>query len=283
MRRVGLLVLLLCLPSLAARTDSVRLDGPLVQGGMVIGRTAPGSQVQLDGAAVRVSPAGEFVIGFGRDAAPEAVLVVRAPDGREERRTLAVEERRYDIQRIDGLPERKVTPPEEVWERIKAEQAQITAARQLDTEVPHFLAGFAWPAVGRISGIYGSQRVLNGKPRRPHYGVDVAAAEGAPVGAAAPGIVALVHEDMYYTGKTVMLDHGHGVTSVYIHMSRLLVREGDTVAKGQPIGAVGQTGRASGPHLHWGVYWGERPLDPALLVPPMAEAQAQRSGESAPR
>ncbi len=260
----------------AAPAQAADLEGPLTQGGLVIGTTVAGSQVILDGRQVRVSPEGAFVIGFGRDAAPESVLTLRAPDGREEVRRLAIEKRSYKVQRIDGLPKRQVTPPETEWKRIKAEQDMIASVRRRDSAMLLLREGFAWPARGRISGVYGSQRILNGEPKRPHFGVDVAAPKGTPVHAAAAGLVALVHDAMYYTGKTVMLDHGHGVTSVYIHMSKIVVRDGETVRQGQPIGAIGKSGRATGPHLHWGVYWGETPLDPALLVPPMPESAAKK-------
>ncbi len=260
----------------AAPAQAAELEGPLMQGGLVVGTAAPGSQVIFDGQQVRVSPEGTFVIGFGRDAAQESVLTLRAPGGREEVRRLAIEKRSYKVQRIDGLPKRQVTPPESVWKRIKAEQDMIVAVRRRDSALLLLRDGFAWPAQGRISGVYGSQRILNGKPKRPHFGVDVAAPKGTPVHAAAAGVVALMHDDMYYTGKTVMLDHGHGVTSVYIHMSKIVVRDGETVRQGQPIGAIGKSGRATGPHLHWGVYWGETPLDPALLVPPMPASAAKK-------
>ncbi len=260
----------------AAPAQAAELEGPLMQGGLVVGTAAPGSQVIFDGQQVRVSPEGTFVIGFGRDAAQESVLTLRAPGGREAARRLAIAERSRQVQRIDGLPKRQVTPPESVWKRIKAEQDMIVAVRRRDSALLLLRDGFAWPAQGRISGVYGSQRILNGKPKRPHFGVDVAAPKGTPVHAAAAGVVALMHDDMYYTGKTVMLDHGHGVTSVYIHMSKIVVRDGETVRQGQPIGAIGKSGRATGPHLHWGVYWGETPLDPALLVPPMPASAAKK-------
>ncbi|MEE8188755.1 MAG: M23 family metallopeptidase, partial [Kiloniellales bacterium] len=153
------------------------------------------------------------------------------------------------------------------------ENARIAAARAVDRPEPLFESGFVWPATGPITGVFGSQRVLNGKPRRPHYGVDVAAPEGSIVRAPADGVVAIAAAEMYYTGGTVLIDHGHGLTSVYSHMKEVRVSEGQRVKQGDPIGTVGATGRVTGPHLDWRVNWFDQRLDPALLVPPMPEAE----------
>ena len=247
--------------------QALELEGSFTQGGLVTGRVAPDAKVYLDGKAVAVAPDGRFLFGFGREAEGTAELRAEGPDGTVTRR-LEIARRDYDIQRVDGLPERKVTPKPEDLARIRADQERINAVRRQLTLASLFASGFQWPVTGRISGVYGSQRVLNGQPRRPHFGVDVAAPKGTPVAAMADGTVALVHNDMFYTGKTVMLDHGLGLTSVYIHMDSIAVEQGARVRKGQPIGTVGQTGRATGPHLHWGVAWFGTQMDPALLVPP---------------
>lgn len=253
----------------AAAATEVALEGPLVQGGMVRGTAPPGSAVSLAGHALRVSPEGRFVFGFGRDAPPEARLEVRMPGAPLEVKLLKVAPRRYDIQRVDGLPEHLVSPSAAELARIREEAARIREVRARDTDALWFLTPFAWPATGRISGVYGSQRVLNGKPRRPHYGVDIAAPVGTPVRAPAPGRVALAEKDLFYTGGTVMIDHGYGVTSVFSHLSRVDVSVGDEVAQGDLVGAIGATGRATGPHLDWRVNWFAERLDPALLVGPM--------------
>ena len=256
----------------SAATD-LRLDGPLTQGGLVIGHTAPGAHVTINGCGIRVSDRGVFLIGFGRDAKPMAALHIRHPDGHEIRKSLKVKQRDYQVQRINGLPSRQVTPKPEDLARIKNDNAGIAGVRRLDTPGANFASGFQWPALGPISGVFGSQRILNGKPKNPHNGVDVAAPNGSPVTAAANGTVALVHGDMFYTGKTVMIDHGHGLSSVYVHMAGILVREGQRVTKGEAIGAVGKTGRVTGPHLHWGVSLFDVHLDPSLLagaMPPPA-------------
>lgn len=261
----------LCLTLLASlgSAEELRLEGRFVQGGLVRGATAPNATVRLDGQPVRVASDGSFIIGFGRDHGPTAELRLVHPDGREEVRSLQIEQRVYDVQRIDGLPPAMVTPDEAALERIRREAKQIAAVRELDTPEPWFLSGFVWPAHGTVSGVFGSQRILNGEPRQPHYGIDIAAPPGTPVVASTDGRVALAEPDLYYTGGTVMLDHGHGLTSVYSHLASVEVKPGQMVRQGDRIGTVGSSGRATGPHLDWRLNWfGER-LDPALLVGPM--------------
>lgn len=259
-------LLVLSLWPLAAA--ALELDGKPIQGGLLIGHVMPGSRASLDGEAVRVSGDGRFLLGFDRDAGPVAELKVERPDGETLTWRLRIRQREYDIQRIDGLPERKVTPSEQDLERIRRESELIDAARTAArrTEALYIDGEFRWPVTGRISGVYGSQRILNGKPRRPHYGLDIAADKGTPVRSPAAGVVAFTHPDMYFNGATVVLDHGHGLTSTYIHLSRIEVEPGEWVDRGQAIGAVGASGRATGPHLHWGMQWFDRHIDPRLLV-----------------
>jgi murein DD-endopeptidase MepM/ murein hydrolase activator NlpD len=265
-------LLALWLPLAAAE---VQLHGPLTQGGLVAGQVAPGSRVEHDGRSVRVSPDGHFLIGFERDAPAVSELVVRAPDGGVTRRKLEVAARDYDIQRIDGLPPRKVTPKPEDLARIRADAAAVGKARRRDDARTDFLSGWQWPVIGRISGVYGSQRILNGEPKRPHFGVDIAAPAGTPVYAPADGVVSLLHPDMFYSGVTMLIDHGHGLSTAYLHLQRALVEEGQAVRKGQLIAEVGASGRATGPHLHWGMNLFGARLDPSLLVGPMpAQDQA---------
>ena len=253
-----------------AAESGVRLDGPRTQGGLLRGRVPAGSTVEYEGDAVRVSADGWFLVGFGRDARAEAELVVVFPDGRSERQVLSVEPREYDIQRIDGLPPRKVTPrSEEDLARIRADVDMVKQARTIDGPRTDFLGGFQWPIKGRISGVYGSQRILNGEPRRPHFGIDIAAPTGTKVGAPADGVVTMVHPDMFFSGGTMIVDHGHGLSSAFLHLSRILVKEGDRVARGQAIAEVGSTGRSTGPHLDWRINLFDRRLDPSLLVGPM--------------
>ena len=279
-----ILALLLC-PLLgvgAPRTAAeplVQLEGDLTQGGRVIGRTAPGSEVMLDGRRLEVDDEGRFLFGFGRDADPEAELVVRHAGGPLVRRTLDIAERTFDVQRIDGLPPRQVTPrtPEEL-ERIRRDGQAISAARARSTIAASAFQDPRWPVDGPITGVFGSQRILNGEPRSPHKGVDVGAPRGTPVGAMADGVVSLAERDLYFTGHTVMIDHGHGLHSIYAHLDSIAVAPGESVAAGQTVGRVGSTGRATGPHLHFGIYWYQEALDPELLVGPLpARASASRA------
>ncbi len=266
---IALLLLALALAGSSARAAELGLEGDFLQGGLVFGQAAPGAEVTLDGRRVRVSRVGRFIFGFGRDAPPNAVLEVAWPDGKVEMRHLVVAERDYKIQRIDGLPPKMVTPPEAVLARIRAENGRIAAARAVDLAEPLFESGFAWPVVGPISGVFGSRRVLNGEPKRPHFGVDIAAPAGTPVAAPADGVVAIAEDDMYYTGGTVLIDHGHGLTSVYSHLEEVWVKAGARLRQGDAIGSVGATGRVTGAHLDWRINWFDQRLDPALLVPPM--------------
>jgi murein DD-endopeptidase MepM/ murein hydrolase activator NlpD len=181
-----------------------------------------------------------------------------------------VAKRTYDVQRIDGLPPKKVTPSEEDMVRIRKEYALIRTARDRDDAREDFLGGFEWPARGRISGVYGSQRILNGVPRRPHFGVDVAAPVGTLVYAPADGVVTLAHDDMFFSGGTLIVDHGHGLSSSFLHLNAVLVKEGDRVRQGDPIAKIGATGRVTGPHLDWRMNLVGARLDPQLLVGPMA-------------
>lgn len=271
MRAWGAVLAALLLPA-SAHGAPIELTGAFSQGGVVYGRADPDSRVALDGRPVRVAEDGRFVFGFGRDAPPAAVLEVRRPSGVLSRIPLSIAQRQYEIQRIDGLPQNLVEPDPEEVQRIDREQAQVKAARTLDLGEPLFASGFIWPALGPISGIYGSQRILNGEPRAPHYGVDVAAPEGSPVRAPADGLVTFAAPDLLLTGGTLVIDHGHGLSSTFIHLSRIDVEVGTRLRQGEMVGAVGATGRATGPHLHWGMNWFETRLDPQLVVGPMPSA-----------
>jgi len=269
MVRIGALLLAFSLLTVSAETaaaEKVELSGPLVPGGLVTGQVTPGAVVMSNGRTVRVSKDGVFVLGFGRDAKRQQTIEIQGPDGFIYTKDMSLSKRDYKITRIDGLPNRKVTPKPEDLKRIRADNAGIGRVRKLDTDYQGFLTGFQWPVKGRISGVFGSQRVLNGKPRNPHNGVDIAAPSGTPIVASASGSVALVHEDMFYSGKTVMIDHGHGLSSVYIHMSKISVKQGQSLKRGDKIGEIGMTGRATGPHLHWGISLFGTHLDPMLIV-----------------
>jgi murein DD-endopeptidase MepM/ murein hydrolase activator NlpD len=256
--------------AVAVQGGTLKLDRDPLQGALIIGRTDPGTTVKLDGNPVRVSKDGVFLLGFGRDARTQAQLDAVFSDGSRIRRDLQVAQRTYDVQRVDGLPPSKVSPSEKDMVRIRKDIAQVKKARARDDAREDFLGGFAWPVKGRISGVYGSQRILNGEPRRPHFGVDIAAPVGTIVRAPADGVVTLTHKDMFFSGGTLIVDHGHGLSSTFMHLNAILVKEGRHIHQGDAIAEVGATGRVSGPHLDWRMNLRGRRLDPQLLMGPMA-------------
>lgn len=253
-------------PVLAA--GELELTGRLVQGGYAFGRTEPGVEILLDGEAVgRASPKGLFVLGFDRDAPASIGLTLRGP-GLDYRQTLAIARGTFGVQRVDGVPQSTVTPTAPaLLERIRRESALKKAAYASVAATDDFADGFTWPLDEfRVSSRFGNQRILNGVPGRPHYGVDLAAPARTPIRAPAQGLVVLAHPDMHFEGGLTLIDHGQGLVAAYLHQSKLAVRTGDRVRRGQIIGAVGMTGRATGPHLCWRLKWRGRNLDPSLLV-----------------
>ena len=255
-----------CALSLSAPLAAFELQGEIVQGGIVFGTAEPGSTVSLDGEDVMVSNHGLFVIGFGRDETGTRNLTVDEPLAGVSTRKLDVAKREYRIERIDGLPPKTVTPDPEALERIRSDARKVAAARSRRDERTDYDVEFEWPTAGRISGVYGSQRILNGEPRRPHFGIDIAAPEGAPVTAPAGGVITMAHPDLYYSGGTIILDHGQGLSSTFLHLSKLHVEVGDSVEQGEVIGEVGATGRSTGPHLDWRMNWLGKRVDPQVLV-----------------
>ena len=248
-----------------ADTGALSLTGNLIQGGLAFGQVDPGSKVRVNGQWVRVSTSGEFILGFGRDYPPDLSVIVQANDGSVHSHVFEIASREYDIQRIDGLPDKQVSPGPEAMQRIRRDSAEISVARSLNDDRMDFKSGFIWPVQGRISGVYGSQRILNGLSRRPHFGIDIAAPVGTPVLAPSPGLVTFI-KDMYFSGGTLVIDHGQNLSSSFLHLHKILVKVGDWVEQGQPIALVGATGRVTGPHLDWRMNWHEQRLDPGLLV-----------------
>lgn len=244
----------------------IEIQGQAVQGGLLIGRAPTDAQVELDGEPLRHAAGGYFLIGFGRDETASRQLVVRAPDGAVEVRDLKPESREFDIQRIDGLPSSQVTPDPDSLARIRREADQVRTARERLDDRTDFAGGFVWPVHGPITGVYGSQRILNGNPRSPHWGVDLAAPTGTPVIAPAAGVVTLAHPEMYFSGGTLMLDHGLGLSSAFLHLDEILVEPGQRVEQGELIARVGATGRATGAHLDWRMNLGKTRVDPQLLM-----------------
>jgi murein DD-endopeptidase MepM/ murein hydrolase activator NlpD len=236
------------------------------QGALVFGKVPAGSIVRYGGRVLRPTPYGTVVFGIGRDESGPVRVDVQGPDGRSESASITVTPRDWPIERIDGVPPATVNPPPAIAERIEREQAMVVAVRERDDDRADFVQRFVWPVQGRISGRFGNQRVYNGSPKSPHSGMDIAVPQGTPVLAPAAGIVTFANADLYLTGGTVLLDHGHGVSSNFLHLSRIDVKVGDRVEQGQVIGAVGATGRATGPHLHWGMNWFDVRIDPLLVL-----------------
>ena len=246
------------------------VKGKAIQGGLLIVKTEEGHEIMLDEKPLMVSKDGYAAFGFHRDDVEEITL--RSLKNNEVLSTLTIEPeaREYKEQRINGLPKKMVTPPQQVLDRIKNDREIVGAARAYKTPIEAFLGAFEWPSYGIITGVYGSRRILNNQPRAPHYGIDIAAPKGTPVKAPQAGIIRMV-EDLYYTGWTIILDHGHGVSSTFLHLENTSVKIGEHVEKGDLIGTVGSTGRSTGPHLDWRVNWFGKRLDPALLVGPMPQ------------
>lgn len=250
----------------AARAEQA-LRGDFVQGTLIRGKTDPAADVLVDDRKLKLTSAGDFVFGVAYDRKEPAQLKIKLADAILEDRTISLALREYKVQRINGLPDKFVEPPPDVLKRIERDNKLIGAARARDTDEAFFVDDFAWPVKGPVTGVYGSQRILNGVPKRPHFGVDIAAPEGKPIQAPVGAVVAMAEDDLYFTGGTVILDHGRGVSTSYLHMSRIDVKVGDRLAKGDVIGLVGKTGRATGPHLCWRLNWFQERLDAALVVP----------------
>ena len=232
----------------------------------ILGKTKPGSKVQIDNRKVRVTDDGYFAFGLGRDRKNDVIIKIITKDSHKTIQKKVLK-REYQIQRIDGLPPKQVTPPPEVYERIKEDNILIGKARSVDTAYNFFKNKFIYPVDKYIiTGVYGSQRILNGKPRRPHYGIDFHAPEGTPVKAMMDGEVTLAVNDMYFTGGTIIFDHGHGISTLYMHMKDINVKEGQKVKQGQVVGTLGQSGRATGPHLDIRLNWFDVKLDPDTIL-----------------
>ncbi|GAC22151.1 M23 family metallopeptidase [Paraglaciecola arctica] len=256
-----------CLLSFGVIAKDLQLKGKMTQGSLIRGQVPVGHQVWLNDTAIKISPEGYFTFGFGRDAELTQQLKWFDNQGVQHTQSLQLQARTYDIQKIEGIPSKYVSPPKEVSARIKLDNQQIAKARSLNAERTDFFQDFIWPAAGPISGVYGSQRVFNGTPKRPHFGLDVAGPTGTAVYAPADGIVTLFVPDMYYSGGTMIIDHGHGVSSTFLHLSKGHVKAGTKVKQGDLVAEIGATGRVTGPHLDWRINWFKERLDPALLVP----------------
>jgi len=244
---------------------NVVLNGKFTQGALLRGQAPAGAKVTLNGETVQTNKDGKFVVGFEREAPLQQTLVVKLDNGQKWQRDITLEKREYNIQRIDGLEQKMVSPPAEVTARIKQDNINVANARSGNTDLDALFTRFEWPAKGVISGVYGSQRILNGVPKWPHYGLDIANETGTPVYAPVDGVVTMA-DDLYYSGNTLILDHGMRVFSTFLHMDTITVEVGETVKQGEQIGTIGSTGRSTGPHLDWRINLGNTRLDPQTII-----------------
>ncbi|MBD1582137.1 M23 family metallopeptidase [Pseudoalteromonas sp. S16_S37] len=257
---------LLCSLHLAIQAQALELKGHLTQGGMVIGKLDNATKVSFNGKPLKLTPSGEFVFGFGRDAQTTHVLTWFDNKQVKHEKEIVISQREFKIDKITGVEKKYVTPPKSVLERIRAEAKAVREARAIESDLEYFKQPVLRPAPGRISGVYGSQRFFNGKPRNPHYGLDIANKTGTPVLAPLPGVVTFADPDLYYSGGTVIVDHGYGISSTYIHLNKLYVEVGDKLHTGHHFADIGATGRVTGPHLDWRFNWYNERLDPQLLM-----------------
>ena len=250
----------------SSQSNAIEFKGKFLQGHYIIGITDPSAKIIIDKKNVKVSNDGYFVFGIDRDRKFD-LTITKIINGKKEKIIKKVLKRKYNIQRIDGLEESKVTPPESVYKRIREENNKIGEARAINSDLPFFKNQFIMPVKGIISGVYGSQRILNGKPKWPHYGIDIAAKQGTKIKSSATGIVTMAEPDLYYTGGTIIMDHGHGISTIYSHLATLNVSVGDEILQGDIIGTVGSTGRSTGPHLDFRINWFQTRLDPMSVLP----------------
>jgi len=248
-----------------SQLNAIEFKGKFLQGHYIVGITDPDAKIFVGKKEVRVTKDGYFVFGIDRDRKFD-INITEIINGKKEIITKKVLKRKYNIQRIDGLEESKVTPPESVYKRIKEENNKIGEARAINSDLPFFKNQFIMPVEGIISGVYGSQRILNGKPKWPHYGIDIAAKQGTKIKSSATGIVTMAEPDLYYTGGTIIMDHGHGISTIYSHLATLNVQVGDEILQGDFIGTVGSTGRSTGPHLDFRLNWFQTRLDPMSVL-----------------
>ena len=244
---------------------AIEFQGKFLQGHFILGKTNPNAKILVGKKEVKVSKDGFFVFGIDRDQKYDLTFT-KVIDGKKTITTKKVLKRKYNIQRIDGLAESKVTPPESVYKRIKEENGRIGKARAINSDLTFFTNQFIMPVKGIISGVYGSQRILNGKPKWPHYGIDIAAKKGTKIKSSGSGIVTMAEDDLYYTGGTIIVDHGHGISTIYSHLEDIMVNVGDEIKQGDIIGTVGSTGRSTGPHLDFRINWFQTRLDPMSIL-----------------
>jgi murein DD-endopeptidase MepM/ murein hydrolase activator NlpD len=250
----------------AVELHAISFEGEFKQGGLLIGQVQEGQSVSYQGKALKLTTNNQFLLGLGRNAPAITTVILNSQDKEPETITLKIAARQYNIQKIEGVPAKTVTPPASDLKRIKQDASMVREARKLVSNKQDFLKGFIKPADGPITGVYGSQRFYNGVPKSPHYGIDYAAPTGTPVIAPADGIVTFAHNDLFYSGGTLIIDHGHGLSSTFLHLSEILVKPDQQVTLGMEIAKIGATGRATGPHLDWRMNWLDQRIDPDLVL-----------------
>ena len=262
----GALLGSLLVSGMVVAESAIEWRGSWQQGALLLGRVKPGQVVTYGGESLETTSQGYFLLGLDREAGPVSRVTVRNADGTEVNEEQRVAARSYAIQRVNGVPQKTVGPAPEDLARIASDQKLVNNARKVTSNETGFLNGFVAPIEGPVTGVYGSQRVYNGIPKSPHYGVDYAAPKGAIVRAPASGVVRLAHKDLFYSGGTLIIDHGHNLTSSFLHLSDILVSAGMHVERGDIIAKVGATGRATGPHLDWRMNWRDVRVDPQLVL-----------------
>ena len=259
-------ILLIILIFISSKAFAIDFEGKFRQGHFIIGKTEPKSKIWIDKKRVKVSSDGFFVFGIDRDRKYD-IVITKERNKKKEKIIKKIQKREYKIQKIDGLPEKKVTPPKELYNRIKRENKIISEARSIESNLTFFKEKFIPPLEKAIiTGVYGSQRILNGKPKWPHYGIDFAAKEGTEIKAMLDGTATMVETDLFYTGGTLIFDHGHGISTLYMHMQKIYVKKGQKVKQGDVIGTVGSTGRSTGAHLDIRLNWFGTRLDPMTVL-----------------
>lgn len=267
---IGLFLGWLSVTTAIAEESDIAFQGEFIQGAMIRASVPKGSRVLLNGGPVKVSDDGKLVFGFGRDAELSQLLAVHFPDNTTKIYKLTLQKQDYAIQNIKGISKAIMEPSAEDIQRAIKDASETRAARNIDSNLTGFEQNFIWPLHGIITGVYGSQRIYNGVPKRPHFGIDIASPKGTKVKAPADGVVSLAVPDMFFSGGTMIIDHGFGVSSSFLHLSKLLVPVGTKVKQGDFVAEVGSTGRSTGPHLDWRINWFQTRLDPATVVPPMS-------------
>ncbi|MFA5663849.1 M23 family metallopeptidase [Castellaniella sp.] len=257
---------LLALGTASAADADIVFPRQVQQGAMVVGKVPSGSQVMYGDRPLDVTGYGTVVFGVARDASGPARLTVSAPGAAPRTAEIAIVPRDWPVERVNGVPPKTVSPPPTIAARIRREQQRVAAARATSSHDTGFAQAFIWPVQGRVSGRFGNQRIYNGTPGAAHSGMDIAVPTGTAVKAPASGRVVFADPDLYLTGGTILIDHGYGIGSNFLHLSKLAVAVGDTVVQGQVIGRAGATGRATGPHLHWGMTWFDVRIDPLLVL-----------------